>query len=128
MIKTKDVMTSQVITVKTDTPIIDAVELMVEHSISGMPVVDATNTLVGVITEKDVLKLHRATDRASGQKVEDFMTTPAVFFETDESMDDVCDCLIENEFKRVPVAENGKVVGVISRLDAIKHILKQLRG
>ncbi|MHC4572336.1 MAG: CBS domain-containing protein [Planctomycetota bacterium] len=58
--------------------------------------------------------------------VSDFMTQPAVHFDEDESLLDVCDCLANNYFRRVPVTSQGKLVGIISRKDVIDYIL-QLR-
>jgi CBS domain-containing protein len=52
------------------------------------------------------------------------MTHPAVFFDENESLLDICDCLSDNYFRRVPVTSKGKLVGVVSRRDIIKEILK----
>ena len=56
--------------------------------------------------------------------VNDFMTQPAIHFEQNELLSDVCHCLMENAIRRVPVTSNGKVVGVISRSDILKCILR----
>jgi len=117
-------MTEHVFVVKRATPIYRALELLVEHNISGAPVVEDDMTLVGVLSEKDVLKLFYEFKDAESKTVDDYMTQPAVFFDEKESLLDICDCLSDNYFRRVPVTSKGKLVGVVSRRDIIKEILK----
>jgi len=126
MLKAKDIMTEEVISVKKDTPIFEAVELLAKNSITGIPVVEDDMTLVGILTEKDVLGLFYALKDAENKTVNDFMTQPAVHFNENESLLDVCDCLINNPFRRVPVTSKNKVIGIISRQDFVEYIL-QLR-
>ena len=126
MIAPKDIMTKDVITVKTDTPIYEAMELVAKYDISGLPVVDDDMTLVGVLSEKDVINLLYVSEKREEKTVRDFMTQPALYFEQDESLLDVCDFLRKNVFRRVPITSKGKVVGVISIRDVIAYIL-QLR-
>ena len=59
-----------------------------------------------------------------GGTVGDYMTQPAVFFEAEESLSDMCKCLAANYFRRVPITSKGKLVGVVSRGDIIKRILQ----
>jgi CBS domain-containing protein len=126
MLKAKDIMTEDVVSVKKDTPIYKALELLAKHNISGIPVVRDDTVLVGVLSEKDVLSLFYAHEDDEEKTVSDFMTQPAVHFDEDESLLDVCDCLANNYFRRVPVTSQGKLVGIISRKDVIDYIL-QLR-
>lgn len=124
MIKAKNIMTKEVITVTQDTPIYQAVELMAANGITGIPVVDSQLSLVGVLTEKDVLRLFYAHEHEKDKTVEQFMSKPAVSFEEDINLRDICDCLISNNFRRVPVTSKGKVVGIVSRADIIEYILQ----
>ena len=126
MLKAKDIMTEEVISVKKDTLIFEAVELLAKNSITGIPVVEDDMTLVGILTEKDVLGLFYALKDAENKTVNDFMTQPAVHFNESESLLDICDCLMNNPFRRVPVTSKGKVIGIISRQDFVEYIL-QLR-
>ena len=125
MLKAKDLMTKQVITVTKDTPIVKALELLWKNDITGVPVVKDDMTLVGIVTEKDVLRLFDAHEDQKNETVNSFMTQPAVHFDENEALPDVCDCLMNYFLRRVPVTSNGKVVGIISRADMIKHILRQ---
>jgi len=126
MLKAKDIMTENVFSVKKDTPIYEALELFAKHNITGIPVVRDDMILVGVLSEKDVLRLFYAHEDEEEGTVNDFMTQPAVHFDKDESLLDICDCLTNNYFRRVPVTSEGKLVGIISRTDIIDYIL-QLR-
>jgi len=124
MIKAKNIMTKEVITVKKDTPIYEAVELMVKNNITGIPVVEDDMTLAGILTEKDVLRLFYAHEHEKDKAVDYFMSRPAVSFEEDANLRDICDCLIQNNFRRVPVTSRGKVIGLVSRADIIEYIIQ----
>lgn len=119
----RDIMKCGLLTVKRDTPISEAMECLVTHNVSGLPVVDDYMNLVGVISEKDMLKL-LCNPLCSPGNTEDFMTKEVVSFSYDDSLFDVCDCLINNNFRRVPILNQGKLVGIISRTDIMVYILK----
>jgi len=126
MLKVKDIMTKDVISVKRVTPIYQAVEVLLKNEITGMPVVEDDMTLVGVITEKDCLRLFYADEDEKNKTVEYFMTRPAVYYKEDDSLQTICDFMMINYFRRVPViSKEGIVVGIISRPDVLNHILQQ---
>ncbi len=128
MLKIKDVMTKDVVSVKKETPIYEAMELMRKNDITGMPVIEDDMTLVGVITEKDVLRLFYANEEEKNETVGFFMTRPAVSYRENENLQSVCDFMMINYFRRVPVvSKQGKLVGIISRPDIIDYILEQRR-
>jgi CBS domain-containing protein len=81
-------------------------------------------TLVGILSEQDVLRLFHTYEDEKDRTVNDFMTQPAIHFEEEERLLDVCYCLRDNSIRRVPVTSNGIVVGVISRSDILKCILR----
>lgn len=124
MVKAKDIMTKRVISVKTDTPIYDVLKLIASYGISGLPVVDDDLTLVGIVSEKDVLSLFYNNNDDDEITVHDFMTQPPIFFDENESILDVCDFLRKNIFRRVPITSEGKLVGIISIRDVIEYILQ----
>jgi len=123
----KDIMTTDVISVKRTTPIYEALELMARHDISGLPVVGDDNSLIGILSEKDVICLLDTSEEEEEKTVNNFMTQPALYFDEDESLLDVCDFLKKNVFRRVPITSNAKLVGIISIRDVIEFILR-LRG
>ena len=125
MLKAKDLMTKQVISVRKDTPVLEAIELLTKNDITGIPVVEDDMTLVGIVSEKDLLRLFYAHEDQKNETVNSFMTQPAVHFDENEALPDICDCLMNYFLRRVPVTSNGKVVGIISRADIIEYILRQ---
>jgi len=127
MLKAKDIMTENSISVKADTPIYEAVELIVKHGISGMPVVKNDMTLEGILSEKDVIVLFYGKEDNENKTVSDFMTQPAVHFDEEESLLDICDFLTKNIFRRVPITSNEKLVGIISIRDTLDYILELRR-
>ena len=125
MLEAKDIMTKEVICIKKDTPIFQAIRLMADNNITGIPVVEDNLTLVGMLSEQDVLRLFHTYDDEKDRTVNDFMTQPVIHFEENEPLMDVCYCLRDNPIRRVPVTSNGKVSGVISRSDILKCVIKQ---
>jgi len=123
MFKASTIMTSDVICVNKDTGIYKAIESMVENNITGLPVVNEDMSLAGVISEKDVLSLlYNMEDRPD--TVEHYMTSDPVCFDADDSLIDIAECFIKNNFRRVPIISDGKLTGIISRKDIIAYILK----
>ena len=125
MLKAKDIMTKEVVSVWRHTPVEKVLELLLAREIAGIPVVEEDMTLVGIVTEKDLLGLFYGPEGAKAKTVEEFMTQPAVHFEENESIEDICKCLLEVTFRRVPVTKKGKVVGIVSRPDVLRYILEQ---
>lgn len=124
MLEAKDIMTKDVICIKKDIPVIEAIRIMSANNITGVPVVEDDMTLVGILSEQDVLRLFHTYEDEKDRTVNDFMTQPAIHFEENEPLLDVCYCLRDNSIRRVPVTSNGKVVGVISRSDILQCILQ----
>ena len=125
MLRVKDVMKTDVICVKKDDQIFDAVKLLVENNISGLPVVEDDMTLIGILSEKDVIDLFYEHDQAGRKTVGDYMTNPAVCFEGNNALLNVCNFLQKNIFRRVPVTSEGKVIGIVSIRDILNAVLQQ---
>lgn len=89
MIAARDIMTMDVVTVAGDTPIRVAANLLIRHNISGVPVVREDSTLVGIITEKDILKLLDKPHSLDNATVEDFKTKSVVSFELGKSVREI---------------------------------------
>ncbi len=81
-------------------------------------------TLVGILSEQDVLRLFHTHKDEKDRTVTNFMTHPAIHFDEKEPLLDICYRLRDNSMRRVPVTSNDKVVGVISRSDILKYILQ----
>ncbi len=119
----KHVMTCGLLTVRRNTPVYMAMEIIATGNITGLPVVDDAAKLVGIVSEKDLLKL-LYNPKAQPGLVQDHMTRDVVNFDFDDSLFEVCHCLINNNFRRVPILEKGKLTGIISRRDIITYILE----
>ena len=126
MLRARDIMSRNVISVQRDAPILEAVKLLVENNISGLPVVEDDMTLAGILSEKDVVELFYDSKQAEDKIVNDYMTYPAVHFEENHALLNVCDFLVKNIFRRVPITSDGKLVGIISVKDILNTVL-QLR-
>ena len=123
MLQAKDIMRKDVVVVRSDTPVVETLELMLENEISGLPVVKQDMSLVGIITEKDLFQLFYEPNASSEKKTKEFMTKPVYHFDENESLEVIFKCLAEVHFRRVPVTKDGKVVGIVSRPDVLRCIL-----
>ena len=124
MAKAKDIMNTGVLAVTRDTDIYEAIRIMVAHKVTGLPVIDEERRLVGIVTEKDVLTLLYNIEDKPG-RVETFMTPTVVAFDQDEDLAAIAESLCNNHFRRVPILSQGKLVGILSRKDVIRHIKEQ---
>ncbi|MBF0330526.1 MAG: CBS domain-containing protein [Candidatus Omnitrophica bacterium] len=119
-----DMMTRNVITVEPTTPVLDLISILVEKRITGIPVVDKNNDLVGIVSEYDVLHLLLDGDAAT-KTAADVMTKNVISFEDTSTAIEVCEFFINNSSKRrVPIVHEGKLVGLVSRADIVKLIKK----
>ncbi|HOV76693.1 MAG TPA: CBS domain-containing protein [Sedimentisphaerales bacterium] len=122
----EDAMRPGLLTVFPDAPISEAMDLIVRRHITGLPVVDEQMILLGIITEKDLLNycLHPFPPDAT---VSVFMTTKVVAFDRKADLDLICECLIEKDFHRVPIVDQGRLVGIISRSDILRSRVAAFR-
>jgi CBS domain-containing protein len=127
MAKAKDIMTVPPVSVKKDTPMYEAAQLLSINDITGVPVVDDDMTLVGVITEKDILDLFDVLQYAEDRTVNSSMSREVVSFDVEDKLSNICHCLKTSDFRRIPVTSQGKLVGIISRRDLILYMLRQRR-
>ena len=144
--RASDVMTKQVLTVKPHVSVREVAALLSEHGISGVPVVEDSGRVVGIVSEGDLL--HRteigterrpqrrrswwlnslASDRAfdyvksHGRKVEDVMTRDVITVDETAELADLAVLLETNAIKRVPVITDGKLVGIMSRANLIRAL------
>ncbi len=145
--RVRDVMTRNVIAVRANDPVIEAVRLMLQNSISGLPVIDAAGNLVGIVTEGDFLRRGEigtqrrrpkwleflvgpgrlATEyvHASGRKVDDVMTADPCTVTEDDSLETVVELMERRRIKRLPVLRDGKMIGIVSRAN-LMHALVSL--
>jgi CBS domain-containing protein len=139
-----DVMVRDVVTVRADTDVADAIKLLAEHDVSALPVVDDAGNLVGVLSEADLI--HRveigtekrrpwwleavtgastlATEfaKSHGKKVDEIMTSSVISVSEDTQLSEIAGLFERRGIKRVPVVKDGKLVGVVSRSNLIQAL------
>jgi CBS domain-containing protein len=137
----RDVMTAPVVTVRPETRVEEIAQLLLEHRISGVPVVDADGRLLGIVTEGDLMRRpeigterHRGWwlrffgderaraeeyARAHGSRAEQVMTRNVVTVSDEASVGEIARLLEEHHIKRVPVVRDGRVVGIVSRANLL---------
>jgi CBS domain-containing protein len=144
--KAKDVMTTPVVTVEPGSTVAQAIRLMLQRKISGLPVVDA-GRLVGMVTEGDLLRrVETGTERrrprwlefllgpgrlaeeyahTHGRKVEDVMTRLPATADEDASLEDIVHMMEKRQIKRMPIMRGERLVGIVSRANLL-HALASL--
>jgi CBS domain-containing protein len=147
--KTSDVMTRNVLTVARETSVANAIRVMLDHSVSGLPVLE-NGKVVGIVTEGDLLRRsetgterHRPRwlailmgpgrmageyVRTHGRKVEEIMTPDVISVAGDAPLDEVVGLMERRRIKRVPVIEGDVLVGVVSRLDLLRALLRAIEA
>ena len=148
----KDVMKTEFISVLPETPVKEVARLMIDNSISAVPVVNKYNEIVGVVSENDliskivkphepglmtylfhaalatsdeVLNYRKAMTRWNAQTAEDAMTAPAICVSPDDTIETVGHVMLDDKVKRVFVAEDGHLLGVISRSVFVELLLRE---
>ncbi|MFC1965018.1 HPP family protein [Chloroflexota bacterium] len=121
--KAREIMTANVITTKPDVLVISAIKALIKNHISGMPVVDDEGKLIGIITEHDIVNFMLSGD-AADTTVSDVMTKNVDTYDPDTPFEEIVSHFAAYRNRRVPVVENGKVVGIISRRDIIIEMNK----
>ena len=127
--KARDYMTRHLITLTPDMEVMHAVGIFVERQISGAPVLDATGNLVGMLSEKDCMRVALSAKYYGewGGRVAEYMHAPVATIDADMPIVEVAQLFAEREYRRYPVLEDARLVGQISRSDVLRA-LQQLAG
>jgi len=148
-----DIMTTIVISVQPETPVSEIARLMSQHDISGLPVVDAANRVVGVVTELDMIvrnthfKLpnfififdnmipletpghyRERLEKILGTTAEEIMSEPAVTITPDASIEKLAELMVGRRMNPIPVVEEDRLVGIVSRSDIIRLMAEDFSG
>jgi len=147
--KAKDVMTSPVVSIEPDASIFQAVRIMLQRHISGLPVIDQKASLVGIVTEGDFLRraetgtqrrrprwleyligpgrLADEYTRSRGRKVSEIMTADPLTVSEDTPLDEIVRLMEKRQIKRLPVVRDQQVVGIISRANLVHALASVAR-
>ncbi len=133
----RDVMTTKVVTVRPQARVKEAIQLLDEHRITAMPVVDDEGRLIGVVSEADVLRDALMPDRRTHEipvegegrtkalTVDDVMTHLPMSVTADADLAVAASVLVDTAIKSLPVVDDGRVVGMVSRRDVIAVLAKR---
>ena len=118
----RDIMTKSVIKVTADQDLFDVIGLLVKHKISGAPVVDKSDRYIGVFSERSSISLLLdAAERGTPTtRIEGFVDTAAQTVTPDTGLWTIAQIFMSSHYRRLPVLENGRVIGLISRRDVLK--------
>jgi CBS domain-containing protein len=148
MMNASEIMTRNVVTLTRGTPIREAIRLMLDHRISGLPVVDAAGKVEGILTEGDLLRRGEiATERrrwpwldfllgsgraaseyvrTHGRICEQLMSRDVITVTPDTPLAEIVELMERRRIKRLPVIENGVLVGIVSRPDLLTAVARAL--
>jgi CBS domain-containing protein len=143
------IMTRSVVTVAPETTIVEAANLMLQRHVSGLPVVDASSKLVGIVSEGDFIRRSEigtgrkrgrwlsfilgpgkaASDfvQEHGRRVEDVMTENPLTITEDTALAEIVDLMERNNVKRLPVVRADKLVGIVSRANLLQAVASLAR-
>lgn len=146
----KDVMSRNLVTVAPDATILQAARLMLQHHISGVPVVNASGELVGILSEGDFLrrretgtqrrrsrwleflmgpgKIASEYTQSHGTRVSQVMTEDVRTVAEDAELEDIVELMERNRIKRVPVVSNGKLTGIVTRSNLMHAMVSMARS
>ena len=148
--KAKDVMTRHVVSIGPDATVLQAARLMLQHHISGLPVVDGAGALVGILSEGDFLRRREtATERrrsrwleflmgpgkiaseythSHGAKVSEVMSDEVQTVEESTPLEDVVELMERHRIKRVPVTRGKKMTGIVTRSNLMQAMVSMARS
>lgn len=149
--KAEEIMNRNVITVKKESTIEEIAKVLAENNISGVPVVNDENRVVGIVTQKDLLykdveprfpafvqilggfiflkgvkHYNEELKKLVATKAEQIMTEHVITVSPDTEVEKVAEIMVENNINRVPVVDNGKLIGIIGRADIVRYIAKSI--
>jgi CBS domain-containing protein len=147
-LKARDVMSRPAVWVAPESPVREVAALMLERRISGVPVADAGGRVLGVVSEGDFirrpeietdapgsrwLRLFTSADeqardyiKTHGRTAADIMTAPAVTVTSDAPLDRVARLMVSRGIKRLPVLEEGRLAGIITRADLLRAVYRHV--
>ncbi len=148
MLKVKDIMTREIITVSPETEIVSAAKILLEKRINGLPVIDSSGRLAGVLCQSDLVaqqknipipsvftllesyvpltlikRIDKEVEKIAALKVEQAMTSNPVTVGPETDIEDVAKLMVDKKYHTLPVMEGDKVVGIVGKEDVLKTLL-----
>ncbi len=148
MLKAKDIMTREIISVSPDTEIANAAKILLERRINGLPVIDASGRLVGILCQSDLVaqqktiplpsvftllesyipltsikRIDKEVEKIAAITVKQAMTPNPVTVDPETDIEDVAKLMVDNKYHTLPVMEGDNVVGIVGKEDVLKTLL-----
>ena len=124
--KVKDYMQTRVVCLTDNMDILDASKVLVDKELSGAPVVDDTGSIIGFLSTKDCFRisLNAGYHGEPGGNITEYMSRNVICVNENTSIMDMADLFLNSHFRRYPVVANNRLIGIISRRDILRAILK----
>ena len=148
MLKVKDIMTTEIVTVSPETEIVNAAKILLEKKINGLPVTDSSGRLLGVLTQSDLVaqqkdipipsvftlmesyvpltlikRIDNEVEKIAALTVEQAMTPDPVTVSPETDIAEVAKLMVDNKYHTLPVMEGDKVVGIVGKEDVLKILV-----
>jgi CBS domain-containing protein len=136
-VRAQEIMTSPVITVAPQMAVREAAALLEQHGFTALPVVDAADGLVGIVTEADLLRhrIHRSPrsrfwhrhptpEPPPGQQVSELMTSPAVAVSPQTDAAHLAELMLRDKLRSIPILRGNEVIGIVTRRDLLRTIVR----
>lgn len=132
MLTARDIMSHKPVALRSDDSITEAIRVLLRKDISGVPVVDEAGELVGILSERDCLRViavgeYNAADHERLRSVAEFMTPPRYTVTAEVGIYSLADFFLTHHERRLPVVEGNRLVGLVSRRDVLRGIQKMIR-
>lgn len=125
----RDKQSQTVHTVRADATVLEALQLLAEHNVGALPVVDAAGELVGVVSERDYARKVVLKGRSSvGTPVSAIMSSPVITVTPQQSIQFCMDLMTERHLRHLPVVDNGTLIGLLSIGDLVKEALAEQKA
>jgi predicted transcriptional regulator len=124
MLTAGSIMTTDLVIVRPDSSIEEAIEILLSQRISGLPVIDNDGRLVGVITEFALLAV-TYDKRVKNHTVSQHMTREVITVDVNDPVSRIADLCIVHRVRRVPVMQDGRLIGVIARRDVLRALVEE---
>ncbi len=117
-----------IITVKANDPVRNAITLLVQHRIGALLVMDEANRLVGILSERDIMRTAAEDEQLFGRPVADIMTHDVIVGMPQDDVIAVAHTMLEKRFRHLPIIDEGQLIGIISIGDVLKIQRDAYRG
>lgn len=149
--KASEIMSTDIKTIKRNTSIEEIAHILTENNISGLPVVDDDNIVIGMVTQKDLLykdieprfpavveilggliflrgvgKYREELRKVLATEAEGIMTRNVITVNEDTEVERIAQLMVEKDINRVPVLKDGRLTGIVSRADMVRYVAKTL--